>query len=53
MRRKQEPHGAHFRSGDPRKFAKQTEYDSKTKVYSRNIPFDKFIKSVVRLLGEY
>jgi DNA-binding transcriptional regulator YiaG len=39
--------------GDPQKFAKQTAYDSKTIIKSRNIIFDKFIKSVIRLLGEY
>jgi len=27
------PHGAHFSTGEPQKFAKQTEYDSKTTVY--------------------
>ena len=29
------PNGAHFRSSDPQKFAKQTEYDSKTTVYKQ------------------
>jgi hypothetical protein len=29
------PHGACFRSGDPQKFGKQTEYVAKTTVYKQ------------------
>jgi len=48
------PHGAYFTaSGDPRRFAKQTvNTTERLQFINRNILFDKFIKSVIRLLDE-
>jgi hypothetical protein len=40
-----EPRGAHFSSGDPRKFEKQIEYDAKTKFYKEKHSIIKSVNS--------